>query len=238
MNNNPLSIESQIFRGESLQSRRKHDQKTTDDVVDWKWENTCFQTKSPGDGISYRTLLVPARPDRNLPYIMDDQFKHSHKYTYLKLPSYHVSVIPLVRPKRLKDELNDQFREAYPWLNTTVTLSKLRNLKKDLFAIAMEHKACDVSTVAMAWVYFEHLVFRKNLVHKGNRKQLAGTCLVLAYKFNEPESIEHDDARDSLKTLASLIRKLDRKDPLDFEDITAGELEVAESGRGPSGAAS
>jgi hypothetical protein len=157
---------------------------------------------------------------------MDDQFKHSHKYTYLKLPSYHCSVIPLVRPKRLKEELNDQFREAYPWLNTTVTLSKLRNLKKDLFAIAMEHKACDVSTVAMAWVYFEHLVFRKNLVHKGNRKQLAGTCLVLAYKFNEPESIEHDDARDSLKTLASLIRKLDRKDPLDFEDITAGELEV------------
>ena len=72
-----------------------------------------------------------------------------------------------------------------------MTLSKIRNLKRE----TLEYwKKCDleISTLALAVVYFEKLIMRK-LVIKSNRKLKFATCLLLAFKFNESTIVAEDD---------------------------------------------
>ncbi|CAK0841919.1 unnamed protein product [Prorocentrum cordatum] len=48
------------------------------------------------------------------PGFLDDQrLRQGKHHTVLRLEGYQVSVIPFVRPRRLKEELNDQFRSAH-----------------------------------------------------------------------------------------------------------------------------
>lgn len=143
----------------------------------------------------------------------------------LRLESYQMSVIPFLRPKRLKEELNDQFRAMHPWTQVKgLSLSKLRNLRFDLLRMTDVIPSIDVSTVSLAWVYFEKLVLLRH-VDKSNRKLLAGVCLVLACKFHHDTNSSSLFLKD-LKKLYIAIRAMDRKDRLNVTDIRKAEVVV------------
>ena len=93
------------------------------------------------------------------------------------------SIILFKNINELKEDLNEQFREEHPELPRFLTLSKIRKLKKSalLGALSLD---IEVSTVAMACIYFERLCL-KGVVTKFNRKLSMACCLLIAYKFNE-----------------------------------------------------
>jgi hypothetical protein len=73
------------------------------------------------------------------------------------------SVIQYTRPSDLKRELNEHFRSRHPTIDPSITLSKIRKVKTDLLAIS-EELDLEISTVALAYAYFEKLIL------KGSRK--------------------------------------------------------------------
>jgi len=186
----------------------------------WAWSEDEGKSKLVR-GKSYASCLEPSAASCEYdPNFLDDRtLRQGKNHTVLRLEAYQVSVIPFVRPRRRKEELNDQFRTSHPQLHPSMTLSKLRNLQKDLRDIAMTNADVDLSTVALAWVYFEKLVLG-DVVRKHNRKLLAGACLVLAFKFNQ------ETDRSSVRRLATCIRKLDRKDQLNLAALNDAELKV------------
>jgi hypothetical protein len=113
-------------------------------------------------------------------------------------------VILFVNHKELKQDLNDQFREKFPQLPASLTLSKIRNLKKKTL-LACVNLGIEISTVAIAFILFEQLVL-KALVAKENRKLSMAVCLVLAAKFNE-EKFVLDPLFDFFDRVWSLEKK-------------------------------
>jgi len=93
------------------------------------------------------------------------------------------SIILFVNKKELKDSLNEQFREKHPNLPPSLTLSKIRNLKKQAL-LTCYSIGFELATVAIAMINFERLCM-KGLVTKFNRRLSMATCLILAVKFNE-----------------------------------------------------
>ena len=93
------------------------------------------------------------------------------------------SIILFKNINELKEDLNEQFREEHPELPRFLTLSKIRKLKKSALLGSL-NLDIEVSTVAMACIYFERLCL-KGVVTKFNRKLSMACCLMIAYKFNE-----------------------------------------------------
>lgn len=94
------------------------------------------------------------------------------------------SIIHFRKPKQLKEELNKQFRERHPTLPPSLTLSKIRRLKKQAAIACYEGLGVELGTLALACVYFEKLCLL-SLVTKSNRRLAFATCLILSYKFQE-----------------------------------------------------
>eukprot|EP00919_Chromeraceae_sp_WS-2016_P070116 GHVR01166292.1.p1 GENE.GHVR01166292.1~~GHVR01166292.1.p1 ORF type:complete len:401 (-),score=157.38 GHVR01166292.1:818-1939(-) len=171
------------------------------------------------NAVSYYEFLIPSTYEYN-PYKLDDpRLKHGRKHTLMCLQGCRVSLLPFLTIKQLKNELNFQFRSSHPYIDTALTLSKIRNLKIYLFNSA---DAChaDLSTLAAAWVYFERLVL-KGVVCKANRKLICTSCLFLSYKFNQATK-EHPDV------FQRIVSSMRRKDEEDFtaNDIIANEFYV------------
>ena len=118
-------------------------------------------------------------------------------------PSHRHSFLPYVKRRDLKDEINAQFRELHPWLPTSMSLSKIRTLKRESLEQWKKHDL-ELSTLALGIVYFERLVI-KTLVMKTNRKLKFAACLLLAYKFNEGESNDEDDTDMDINMSGSSI---------------------------------
>ena len=141
-------------------------------------------------GLSYAFLLDASSGDGDEheaydPFHLDDPALQSGKHRrVMNLPGFVESIIPFVRPPHLKQQLNEQFALKHPQLSRSLTLSKIRAIKRELLSFAQEQD-CELSTVALAHVYFEKLVLR-NVVNKMNRKLMAAVSLVLAAKWNEP----------------------------------------------------
>eukprot|EP00903_Cladosiphon_okamuranus_P014893 g13791.t1 len=93
------------------------------------------------------------------------------------------SVLLFVKPRVLKDELNARFREEHPFLPPSLTLSKIRSVKRQAL-LGCFRANMEVSTVALACIYFERLCLA-GLVTKPNRRLTMAACLAIAYKFNE-----------------------------------------------------
>jgi len=193
-----------------------------------KWRRIiCFKSGRAGKrkkkepGYSFAALLTAKDHFHNPFYLDDPRSNQNTKHTILSLESYHVSIIPFTRTKRLKEELNDIFAKKHPWLHKSLTLSKLRNLKRDLLRISDKDKFpdLDISTIAISWVYFERLIL-KGIIHKANRKLMAGVCLTLAYKFNQRFRGK------MFRKFATCIREMDRKDRLNVNDIREAEFKV------------
>ncbi|GAB67489.1 cyclin dependent kinase binding protein, partial [Plasmodium cynomolgi strain B] len=158
-------------------------------------------------GISYEHLLTPSKHEYDAFCLFNPRFKQGKHHTVMCLQGYNVSVIPFVKAKKLKEEVNELFNEINPWIHKSLTLSKLRNLKIDLFNFISNIPQIDISTICCAWVFFERLVI-KGYVHKSNRKLYAATCLILSLKF-----YQHDDMQ-ILEKLLFYIQKLDKKENL------------------------
>ncbi|CAG9478187.1 unnamed protein product [Plasmodium vivax] len=158
-------------------------------------------------GTSYEHLLTPSRHEYDAFCLFNPRFKQGKHHTVMCLQGYNVSVIPFVKAKKLKEEVNELFNEINPWIHKSLTLSKLRNLKIDLFNLMSTIPQIDISTICCAWVFFERLVI-KGYVHKSNRKLYAATCLILSLKF-----YQHDDMQ-ILEKLLLYIQKLDKKENL------------------------
>lgn len=101
------------------------------------------------------------------------------------------SIILFVNKKELKDSLNEQFREKHPNLPPSLTLSKIRNLKKQAL-LTCDFIGFELATVAIAMINFERLCM-KGLVTKFNRHLTMATCLTLAVKFNESLNASYHD---------------------------------------------
>jgi hypothetical protein len=93
------------------------------------------------------------------------------------------SVTLFVNEQTLKNELNEQFRERHGNLPPSLTLSKIRNLKRSALLGCLQ-LGLEVSTVAIAVVSMERLIM-KGLVTKTNRRLSMAVCLLLAFKMNE-----------------------------------------------------
>jgi hypothetical protein len=73
------------------------------------------------------------------PDLIDDPELTTGKHrTVLNLACWRETIIPFVKPKELKEELNEQFKLRHPWLNPTITLHKIRSLKKKLLDIGVQ----------------------------------------------------------------------------------------------------
>ncbi|KAJ1975936.1 hypothetical protein H4R34_004158 [Dimargaris verticillata] len=95
------------------------------------------------------------------------------------------SIIPHNKPSELKRELNELFRQKHgAHVDPSITLSKIRNLKLRLIQCAQQADS-ELSSVAKAFVYLEKLILSRRVV-KENRRCIAGVCLLLAVKVNEP----------------------------------------------------
>lgn len=87
---------------------------------------------------------------------------HITHYSWGSDSSVKSSVLQYVRPSDLKKDLNSKFRERFPDLDPSLSLSKIRHLKQQLLDIAVGLQL-EIATVACAYVYFEKLVMKVSL---------------------------------------------------------------------------
>lgn len=129
------------------------------------------------------------------------------------------SVILYVNDKDLKEELNQQFRDKHPQLPPSLTLSKIRKLKKTaLIGALSDDLSIECSTVALAVISFERLCL-KGLVTKFNRRLSMAVSLLLAYKFNETWTERHYYPR-----LRKLLDFIDSKWEISRSEVFAAEF--------------
>lgn len=98
-----------------------------------------------------------------------------------------------MRQRELEHGRNLFFRERLPMISENLTLGKIISLKEKTIALFLpsEDKSSsppsavklEVSTVALAFVYFEKLIF-KRAVSRQNCSLVMANCIVLAHKFN------------------------------------------------------
>ncbi|CAM0142340.1 unnamed protein product [Umbelopsis sp. WA50703] len=119
-----------------------------------------------------------------------------------------------LRPAEVKRELNDLFRSAHPEIPQEITLSKIRAIKEHMLEIGKELDL-EISSLAHAYVYFEKLVI-KHIITKKNRKLIAGCCLFLATKVNEPKGSK----------LQPLLDAIDDELDIDADEIWEHEFAV------------
>lgn len=127
--------------------------------------------------------FAPGRARYDPRSLDDPRLKTGKHRTVMALPSYLSSIIQFAPRDDLKDEINEQFRALHPELDPTITLSMIRSLKKKLADVAVDEEL-ELSSVALAYVYFEKLVQARR-VGKINRKLVAATCFLLAVKIND-----------------------------------------------------
>ncbi|KAJ2486826.1 hypothetical protein EV174_000881 [Coemansia sp. RSA 2320] len=114
------------------------------------------------------------------PNRLDDPGLHKGlQRTVLGLTGYMGTIFEYTRPDELRQELNDHFRETHPELFAVgLTLDQIRRLRAHMLRVTREQDL-ELSTAAIAWVYFEKLIW-KGYVVKDNRKLVAVECAALS----------------------------------------------------------
>ena len=119
-------------------------------------------------------------------FLDDPEIKSEKKRKQLAIPSLRATVIPYSKSKDLKEDVNQQFLLTHPWIEESgLSLTGIRKCKMIMINLALQDTPrVEASTIAYAVVYFEKLIL-KQIVTKENRKLVASSCIVLAYKFWE-----------------------------------------------------
>eukprot|EP01032_Pedospumella_encystans_P010270 gene10270-12022_t len=183
-------------------------------------------------GFSYRTLFKTVSEEKagdpffEKGYLYDPNFiddpsmlHGSHRYVLQRKESTGPiisSIIHFVNKQDLKLSLNEKFRERHPSLPPSLTLSKIRNLKKVALLTCLSI-GIEISTVAMAMINFERLCM-KSIVTKYNRRLTMAVSLVLAVKFNETV---YDNYHSMLNALLSFF---DREWDLPKKEVFEAEF--------------
>ncbi|KAJ1332197.1 hypothetical protein BSLG_009013 [Batrachochytrium salamandrivorans] len=111
----------------------------------------------------------------------------------------------LCKPSEIQRELNEHFKETHPGIDSTITLSQIRGLKKSLLEVA-QIQDLELSSVATAYVYFEKLVI-KNVINKANRKVMGAVCLLLAVKINDPKEVNYANLLETVDKVLDVSPK-------------------------------
>jgi len=166
------------------------------------------KNKKEVNGVSCRRLLhsewlaCDGQTDSSSyhPDFLDDPTLTTGKHlTMLPIPGHRIAVLHFVKKKALKGELNDQFRERHENINWSISLTKIRKVKRKLLDIGLSQRY-NLSTVAHAYVLFEKLVLQ-NKVTKENRYVVGGACLLISMKWNEDKSTSKKFIRSNLDAM-------------------------------------
>ncbi|XP_075757201.1 CDK5 and ABL1 enzyme substrate 2 isoform X2 [Pelodiscus sinensis] len=154
------------------------------------------------------------------PNLLDDpQWPCGKHKRVLIFASYMTTVIEYVKPSDLKKDMNETFKEKFPYIK--LTLSKIRSLKREMRNLSEE---CNLEpvTVSMAYVYFEKLVLQGKL-NKQNRKLCAGACVLLAAKISS--DLRKHEVKHLIDKLEERFR-FNRRDLIGFEFTVLVALEL------------
>ncbi|XP_019907497.2 CDK5 and ABL1 enzyme substrate 2-like isoform X2 [Esox lucius] len=154
------------------------------------------------------------------PYLLSDpQWPCGRHKRVLIFSSYVATVIEYVKPSDLKKDMNETFKEKFPYIK--LTLSKIRSLKREMRSVGEECSLQPV-TVAMAFVYFEKLVLQGRL-NKQNRKLVSAACVLLAAKISS--DLKKQEVRQLIDKLEERFR-INRREliPLEFPVLVALEM--------------
>ena len=92
-----------------------------------------------------------------------------------------------------EQETKDESNTIVIRMPPSLTLSKIRSVKQQALRFCVMKANLEVSTVALACVYFERLCLACR-VDKSNRRSTFASCLLLAAKFNEANvALVHDN---------------------------------------------
>ena len=130
---------------------------------------------------------------------------------------------PCLRPCPLKDELNDEFAEKYPFVSRGLTLSKILSLRDNLIQTVAVRMEIDPMIVAVAWVLFERLL-HKGVLSKANRKAYMAACVLLTEKFYE--EMQLSTAKTQINQLLEGLSDLDASGGLSPRVIKDVEFDV------------
>lgn len=178
-------------------------------------------------GLSYKPLFKPlSEDDSNNQYFYERGYMYDPDSlddpemrfgtNYYNLSSAQVkgpiliSIILYSNEKQLKENLNEMFREKHPQLPPSLTLSKIRSIKKAALMGAYDLDI-EISTTAYAVIYFESLCL-KGLVTKFNRRLTMCVCLLLATKFLENYSAAHRERLTRLLNFFDRVWEISRKE--------------------------
>ncbi|KAJ8016829.1 hypothetical protein DPEC_G00011420 [Dallia pectoralis] len=154
------------------------------------------------------------------PYLLSDpQWPCGRHKRVLTFSSYVATVIEYVKPSDLKKDMNETFKEKFPYIK--LTLSKIRSLKREMRSVGDECSLQPV-TVAMSFVYFEKLVLQGRL-NKQNRKLVSAACVLLAAKISS--DLKKQEVRQLIDKLEERFR-INRREliPLEFPVLVALEM--------------
>ncbi|XP_035596134.2 CDK5 and ABL1 enzyme substrate 2-like isoform X3 [Oncorhynchus keta] len=174
-------------------------------------------------------LNIEDLPDYD-PYLLSDpQWPCGRHKRVLIFSSYVTTVIEYVKPSDLKKDMNETFKEKFPYIK--LTLSKIRSLKWEMRAVGEECSLQPV-TVAMAFVYFEKLVLQGRL-NKQNRKLVSAACVLLAAKISSDlkkqevrQLIDHPFSFSMVEQKLEERFRINRREliPLEFPVLVALEM--------------
>uniref|UniRef100_A0A8C6S3B7 Cdk5 and Abl enzyme substrate 2a n=1 Tax=Neogobius melanostomus TaxID=47308 RepID=A0A8C6S3B7_9GOBI len=151
--------------------------------------------------------------------LSDPQWPCGRHKRVLIFASYVTTVIDYVKPSDLKKDMNEIFKEKFPYIK--LTFSKIRSLKREMRTVSEECGLQPV-TIAMAFVYFEKLVLQGRL-NKQNRKLVAAACVLLAAKISS--DLRKPEVKQLIDKLEERFR-INRREliPLEFPVLVALEM--------------
>ncbi|RYG63725.1 hypothetical protein EON64_15340, partial [archaeon] len=125
------------------------------------------------------------------------------------------SILLYVNEDELKDTLNAQFHTKHPHMPSSLTLSKIRSLKRQIVNVGLQI-GIELATLAVALISFERLCL-KNIVSKSNRKLSMACCVLLAYKFLPTHTNSFQKHLDSLIAFFDAVWFISKKQLFDGE---------------------
>jgi hypothetical protein len=146
-------------------------------------------------------------------YLDNPDLQSGKNKTVITLPSFLSSILVPSTPNELKKDLNQHFKDTHPGLDS-ISLSQIRQIKEELVHIG-QMRNLEVSSIAMSFAFFEKLIL-KNYVNKANKKLIAGLCLLLAVKVNDPKETD----------FAALLQVISREMEVSIKDIHSNEFPV------------
>lgn len=177
--------------------------------------------------VSYGACLraAPLPVSRTAAFLDDPKLTSGRHRVVMNLPSLMESVIAFVTAEQLRDEINHVFRQNNPWIDPSMSLTKIRKIKTLFVSLCPgtavvratnEVPPLDISTAAYASIYFEMLVVKDRVV-KSNRMLIGATCMLLAVKFNEYGVTKHQHKLRLIISELSLVFGVRKADLLRTE---------------------